>query len=723
MAYNYGADANAIVQDQFGNLVTAGAQYTLWDSQTGGVQVTNLLDDVGVALPGGVATVDTRGRLVFSDPTDTYLLLWAQSVSAPGDPRIAIMSRDVGPVLQALIASGASAIPLAQKGAASGVATLDASSWVPLAQLNPAVMTDADKDIANGVAGLDAGSLLNPMVLPDVDLAPYVRHGQGVWNLVRERVVRGLSATDWSLTINAILADADFEDGDVIYVRAGVYPQLTAAALSKPVHILGRGDAQFTAAALALTQFNVTSSDVTIEGIRITGPGTGTYSSSSYAIKAFASSYAAPYRNLRVRDVVMDEQAGHGVDAKYLFDSEFTNVSVINVVRAGFVMRSVDGIILDKWTVINVIGTGGLAYGCIFTRDTQIDVATDPHSKNFIVTRGYLQDIPWEGIDTHSGTDGYVGFNHVYHCLVGIAIVSGPDNLGAAAYGPHRIIVEGNDVDWVLTDGSGSVGIILQGAGNTAGSPVVDRGTGLIAIGNNVRNHGDHTSSLSGGIQVYHTQGVRVTNNWVDACSPQGIVFYHSNSEGIISNNTIRDSWSNSFVNPSGVWFASTHNKDILVNGNVTMRGPKSATNINVRGLFINSGVDQTVDVGINNWSGVTTRISDSSQIGSTRLEGKVIRIVETDTANHKLGFFGNAPVVRGPSFVQSSGLPSDRTLAAYTSNPESSAYTGAADGEAKLTDLNALRVAYENLRLLTEDLVQYVNSMTNDLKSFGLFK
>jgi hypothetical protein len=62
-------------------------------------------------------------------------------------------------------------------------------------------------------------------------------------------------------------------------------------------------------------------------------------------------------------------------------------------------------------------------------------------------------------------------------------------------------------------------------------------------------------------------------------------------------------------------------------------------------------------------------------------------------TANtHKLGFYGTAPIAQ-------------QALTAYTTDTESSAYTGAADGEAKLADLNALRVAYENLRTAYDDL------------------
>jgi hypothetical protein len=71
------------------------------------------------------------------------------------------------------------------------------------------------------------------------------------------------------------------------------------------------------------------------------------------------------------------------------------------------------------------------------------------------------------------------------------------------------------------------------------------------------------------------------------------------------------------------------------------------------------------------------------------------------------------------PAYVQTYST-ADRTFSAYTSDPENAAYTGAADGEAKLADLNSLRVAYENLRVFTEDLAALVNAMVDDMQSAG---
>jgi len=90
-----------------------------------------------------------------------------------------------------------------------------------------------------------------------------------------------------------------------------------------------------------------------------------------------------------------------------------------------------------------------------------------------------------------------------------------------------------------------------------------------------------------------------------------------------------------------------------------------------------------------------------------------------------QIGFFAVTPVARAAALTQAYAT-ADRTLSAYTSDPESSAYTGIDNAQAgtpyaQLTDLNALRTAYENLRAFAEDLAQFVNALVDDLQSYGL--
>lgn len=85
-----------------------------------------------------------------------------------------------------------------------------------------------------------------------------------------------------------------------------------------------------------------------------------------------------------------------------------------------------------------------------------------------------------------------------------------------------------------------------------------------------------------------------------------------------------------------------------------------------------------------------------------------------------KLGLWNATPVVRPAAYTQTYST-ADRTISAYTPDVESVAYTGATDGEAQLVDLNALRVAVENLRAFCEDVAQAVNSLIDDHQSIGL--
>ena len=97
---------------------------------------------------------------------------------------------------------------------------------------------------------------------------------------------------------------------------------------------------------------------------------------------------------------------------------------------------------------------------------------------------------------------------------------------------------------------------------------------------------------------------------------------------------------------------------------------------------------------------------------------------IGTDTSQ-KLGFFNAPPVIQPGSYTQTYST-ADKTLNAYTPDSEGSAYTGIDNAQAgtvyaQLTDLNALRVAYENLRGFAEDLAGVVNAHTDDLQALGL--
>jgi hypothetical protein len=93
------------------------------------------------------------------------------------------------------------------------------------------------------------------------------------------------------------------------------------------------------------------------------------------------------------------------------------------------------------------------------------------------------------------------------------------------------------------------------------------------------------------------------------------------------------------------------------------------------------------------------------------------------DGAN--VGFFGHA-VAGQPGSYTLTYPTGAKTLPAYTPDAENSAYTGIANNVggtpyAQLTDLNALRVAYENLRSSHDELLKVTRQLIFDLQSLGL--
>lgn len=65
-----------------------------------------------------------------------------------------------------------------------------------------------------------------------------------------------------------------------------------------------------------------------------------------------------------------------------------------------------------------------------------------------------------------------------------------------------------------------------------------------------------------------------------------------------------------------------------------------------------------------------------------------------------------------------------DKAFAAYTPIPVTTAYVGSLldlSQAGRLTDLNALRLAVENLRVFAEDLAQQHNSISIALRDAGL--
>lgn len=114
-------------------------------------------------------------------------------------------------------------------------------------------------------------------------------------------------------------------------------------------------------------------------------------------------------------------------------------------------------------------------------------------------------------------------------------------------------------------------------------------------------------------------------------------------------------------------------------------------------------------------------------ELETSKVEDTVDDLTITGTLTHtgdEIGLNGATPVGPGGPFVQTYAT-ADATLSAYTPDIENVAYSGIATGVggtpyAQVTDLEALRAGYENLRAFTEDLAQQHNALLNFFQDRG---
>jgi len=165
-----------------------------------------------------------------------------------------------------------------------------------------------------------------------------------------------------------------------------------------------------------------------------------------------------------------------------------------------------------------------------------------------------------------------------------------------------------------------------------------------------------------------------------------------------------------------------------LVVGYITIFTPTACFSLVIAAMLEISTTDHQ-DAGRLTWEWVTA--THASRASRGKLTAYYTSTEQTamawdgDTGGLKLGFYGGTPVAKAAAYTQTYST-ADRTLAAYTADNESGAYSGIDNAQvgsvyAQLSDVNALRVAYENLRAFVEDLAQHHNSLLDDMQALNL--
>ncbi|WP_371538363.1 hypothetical protein OG210_21830 [Streptomyces sp. NBC_00466] len=167
MRYLFGLSPADVTVEQVGEdmKLRPGSEGTVWDARSGGTRLTDLTDLTSV--PATTVTSDSNSVIGFYGPDGISSLY----VDFGYDERYLMSARDLDAVSSVngysgtvvLAAADLSAVPAAEKAAASGVATLGSDAKVPVEQIpdmSATYVAMTQKNAASGVAGLDASSKL-----------------------------------------------------------------------------------------------------------------------------------------------------------------------------------------------------------------------------------------------------------------------------------------------------------------------------------------------------------------------------------------------------------------------------------------------------------------------------------------------------------------------------------------------------------------------------------
>jgi hypothetical protein len=333
------------------------------------------------------------------------------------------------------------------------------------------------------------------------------------------------------------------------------------------------------------TALIVESSDVTISGMTLRGPGYAS-DASHMAIELLGSGVDGYLDTITVSGNTLTNWDGDGIYARFLDGFIFSANTISNIWYAGIEAYSVQHGQITGNVISNVIGTGN-AYGIALTRGYGGGLSQNPRSSDVSVSGNVIEDIPnWEGLDTHAGQRITFTNNTIRRVLSPIMVGGSKDSEdGAFVFAPLQVTVSGNQIASGVTNGTmAGEAIFFGGAAGSLGSPT-QLATGSISD-NTITGYGLQSNGEYSAIKVANTSGLTVTANAILDASPTGIQVYDDNYNFTVSANTITDAWSQSLGYAIGVYVHDDYNTG-LISGNQFVHAGKVAAYVLTRKISI----------------------------------------------------------------------------------------------------------------------------------------
>lgn len=359
------------------------------------------------------------------------------------------------------------------------------------------------------------------------------------------------------------------------------YAFSTALSVTKAMTILGPG--KICASAAGIEGLHITSSNVTVDGLKLSGNQYASYNGLENAIHAtgvFHAGLAPTYiTNVAIRNTIINRWGAAGIQIDYVSNATVSQNTITELPYAGIVTLSAQYATIDSNIITDLSGTGvggNNAYCVLVSRETgdSGELTSQPRSSFVTVSNNKCSNVPtWVAYDTHCGS--YITFsgNTVANTYFGIAAGACKDSGGVTyTYAPLNITITGNTLNSSATDGSRGTGISLTGA-------AAELATGNI-VGNTVTGYGAATSANDAGIIIYYTKGASLVGNSIVYPSPNGIFASLENYSTTISGNSILDPWTNSagVGGVNGIITPSADNNQLMIGDNSIYHVDKTAT-------------------------------------------------------------------------------------------------------------------------------------------------
>jgi parallel beta-helix repeat protein len=357
---------------------------------------------------------------------------------------------------------------------------------------------------------------------------------------------------------------------------------------------------------------NITASNVTVRGIKLTGTQYTVSTEAEKAIYAYGADASHYITDIHIEDCEFSTWGYAGVWLSFVSDFTVSRNKFTNVYYAGIAtLSSIRGSISEN-NINNIVGNPN-AYGIAMSRTANDSLVTCPRSGYITVSDNIIRNVPyWEGIDTHGGEYITISNNIIKNTYIGITVTTSNNGSAVETFAPVQVVVDNNVMDSGVTDGTALYGIDFVGVEGGA------LATGTIS-NNTIIGYGKESIATSGGMYIRATEGLPITGNTLIDLGTVGIYLYNHNIGTIVSNNSITDPWSDTVAVGSimaiRIGGDATQVSTPLVKNNYFYRGDKTATytldTATGYGVYIDNTANLAPVIGINYCNGVVNALSD----------------------------------------------------------------------------------------------------------------